>query len=281
MSEQEKPNELAVTTHRRLNAFTSMQGFEDAQRIAKAICQSSLVPKAYQNNIPNTVVAMEMASRIGISPIMVMQNLDVIQGKPSWRSTFIISALNACGRFKPLRFEFEGNDIKSDDYGCRAFTYDLDNPDEKIVGPKVDWKMVKAEGWLDKSGSKWKTMPELMFQYRAAAFFGRLFAPDILTGMHSIEEIIDITHQEVEKTLEGQNAKKERNRVVSFIKLSKDVNTLMQCFEHIPDDEVMRQYVLKYIELSKTINILSQCFEHIPDEEVEKIYQKKLKELSN
>ena len=153
------------------------------------LATSDLVPKNYQGNIPNTMIALEMANRINVSPFQVMQNLDIIQGKPSWRSTFIIAALNSCGRFKPLKFEFVGNDSKSDEYGCRAYTDDLDG--NRITGPLVTWGMVKAEGWLVKAGSKWKTMPELMFQYRAASFFGRLYAPDILNGMQSVEEVKD------------------------------------------------------------------------------------------
>lgn len=171
------------------NAFSNIANFEDAQRMAKMLATSDLVPKNYQNNIPNTMIALEMANRINVSPFQVMQNLDIIQGKPSWRSTFIIAALNSCGRFKPLRFEFVGNDTNSDTYGCRAYTEDFEG--NKIVGPMVTWLMVKAEGWLTKSGSKWKTMPELMFQYRAASFFGRLYAPDILNGMQSVEEVKD------------------------------------------------------------------------------------------
>ena len=170
--------------------FSTIASFEDGQRIAKGLCSSDLVPQAYKNNIPNTMIALEMATRIGVSPFMVMQNLDIIQGKPSWRSSFIIAALNSCGRFKPLKFEFVGNDVKSDEYGCRAYTEDFDG--NRITGPLVTWLMVKSEGWLSKTGSKWKTMPELMFQYRAASFFGRLYAPDILNGMQSVEEVKDV-----------------------------------------------------------------------------------------
>lgn len=180
-------NEL--TTTNKSGAFSSISNFEDAQRIAKMLATSDLVPKNYQGNIPNTMIALEMANRINVSPFQVMQNLDIIQGRPSWRSTFIIAALNSCGRFKPLKFEFVGADSKSDDYGCRAYTDDLDG--NRINGPLVTWLMVKSEGWLSKPGSKWKTMPELMFQYRAASFFGRLYAPDILNGMQSVEEIRD------------------------------------------------------------------------------------------
>jgi hypothetical protein len=185
--------ELQISTENsNVSIFSSIKSFEDGQRIATALSKSDLVPAAYKNNVLNTMIALETANRLHISPFMVMQNLCVVKGKPSWSSTFIISAINSCGRFKPLRFKFEGSDSTSDDFGCRAVTIDIETG-EKIIGPKVDWRMVKAEGWLQESGSKWKTMPELMFQYRAAAFFGRLYAPDILKGMKSIEENIDIT----------------------------------------------------------------------------------------
>ena len=170
--------------------FSTIASFEDGQRIAKGLASSDLVPQAYKGNIPNTMIALEMATRIGVSPFMVMQNLDIIQGKPSWRSSFIIAALNSCGRFKPLKFEFIGSDANADSYGCRAYTDDFDG--NRITGPMVTWLRVKSEGWLSKAGSKWKTMPELMFQYRAASFFGRLYAPDILNGMQSVEEVKDV-----------------------------------------------------------------------------------------
>lgn len=170
-------------------AFSSMANFEDAQKIASILSKSDLVPASYKNNIPNTMIALEMANRLNISPFEVMQNLDIIKGKPSWNSTFIIASINSCGRFKPLRFEFIGTP-KTDEYGCRAYTEDLEG--NKLVGPTITWLMVKSEGWLSKSGSKWQTMPELMFQYRAASFFGRLYAPDILKGMQSADEVKDV-----------------------------------------------------------------------------------------
>lgn len=168
--------------------FADKNNFEHAQRVAKMLCTSSLVPKEYQNNIQNTMIALEMANRIGASPLMVMQNLYIVQGKPGWSSSFIIAALNSCRRFSPLRFEMSG---EGDEYGCEAWAYDVATKD-KLLGPKVTMAMVKAEGWLTKTGSKWKTMPELMFRYRAAAFFGRLYAPDVMMGMHTAEEVQDI-----------------------------------------------------------------------------------------
>jgi len=178
-----------LSTQKSNSIFSTIASFEDGQRIAKGLASSDLVPAAYKNNIPNTMIALEMANRLKISPFEVMQNLDIIKGKPSWSSTFIIASINACGRFKPLRFEFVGTQ-KTDEYGCRAYTEDLDG--NKLVGPTVTWLMVKSEGWLSKTGSKWQTMPELMFQYRAASFFGRLYAPDILKGMQTVDEVKDV-----------------------------------------------------------------------------------------
>lgn len=184
-------DQQALTVMPSTPVFADKQVFEHSQRVAKMMTTSSLVPKEYQNNIPNIMIALEMANRIGASPLMVMQNLNIIQGRPSWSSQFIISALNSCKRFSPLRFKMDG---EGDEYGCTAWA--KDSTGEILEGPKVTWKMATAEGWTTKGGSKWKTMPELMFRYRAAAFFGRLYAPDVLMGMGTSDEAEDINNAE-------------------------------------------------------------------------------------
>lgn len=176
-----------------LSVFHSSNSFENAQRMAKALSSSTVVPKDYQNNVPNCIVALEMANRIGVSPIMVMQNMNVIHGKPSWNSTFIISAINTCGRFsQPLQFKLTGT---GDERTCIAYTFDKNG--NLVEGTPVSIKMAKSEGWFNKPGSKWPSMPEQMLRYRAASFFGRLFCPEILLGMHSADEVLDSVHQEV------------------------------------------------------------------------------------
>lgn len=169
------------------NVF-SVANFEHAQRQAKAICSSDLVPKEYKNNVPNTLIALDIANRIGASPLMVMQHLYIVHGKPSWSSTFLIAAINSSGKFKaPLRFDITG---EGENKGCVAWT--IDKTGEKLESPRVTMAMAKAEGWIDKNGSKWKTMPELMMRYRSASFFSRLFCPEITMGMQTSDEIIDV-----------------------------------------------------------------------------------------
>lgn len=167
----------------------ALSNFDLAQRQAKALCQSDLVPAQYKNNIANTLVALEIAHRINASPLMVMQNLNIIHGRPSWGSSFIIATINGSGKFTSLRFV---GDLTK---GIKAVCNERDTG-ELIEGPTVTMQMAKDEGWLDKAGSKWKTMPELMMRYRAAAFFGRLYAPEVMMGMHTVEEIQDIQHEE-------------------------------------------------------------------------------------
>lgn len=161
--------------------------FELSQRAAQALASSTLVPQQFRN-VANALIAIDMANRLKCSPLMVMQQLYVVQGKPSWSAQFVIAAINACGRFSPLRFVMAGDGLERQ---CHAEATDKYSG-EVLKGPAVSLAMAKAEGWLDKGGSKWKTMPELMLRYRAGTFFGRLYAPDVLMGLYTQDEQIDI-----------------------------------------------------------------------------------------
>lgn len=174
-------------------AFASESNFAAAQRMAKALSSSSIVPEAYrgEKGFPNCLVAMELASRTGASVMMVMQNVHIIQGKPSWSAAFLIASVNSCGRFSPLRYEFEGEPEKAG-WKCRAVARDLAT-NEVLEGEWITWGMAHSEGWLSKSGSKWKTMPGQMMRYRAASFWTRAYAPEISLGMRTMDEVEDMT----------------------------------------------------------------------------------------
>ena len=162
--------------------------FELVQRQAKMLASSTLVPKEFQNNMANCAIGLNIAKRLGADPFMVLQNIDVIHGRPSFRATFLIAMVNASGRFSPLKFKLEGNGAERT---CYAYATDKASG-ETVDGPVVSMAMAKAEGWSTKSGSKWITMPEVMLRYRSAAFFARLYAPDITLGMQTAEEVEDV-----------------------------------------------------------------------------------------
>ena len=167
--------------------FFSLATFQDAHKVAGVLAKSKLIPQNFQNNVPDCIIAMEMSQRIGASIFSVMQSLHVIHGRPSWSAQFIIASLNSCGRFSPLRFDMIGED---DARVCYAWAIER-GTNERLEGPPVSIQMAVREGWMGKNGSKWQTMPELMLRYRAATFFGRLYAPDILMGMRSDVEVYD------------------------------------------------------------------------------------------
>lgn len=211
--------------------FGTLQSFELMQRAAKLLASSTLVPAAYRSvtekldkfgnvkerienphAVANCVIAMNMAQRMKADELMVMQNLLIIEGRPSWSSQWIIAAINGCGRFSPLRFEiktlgdkeiersetyWENNErktrtqkVKAKDMACIAWAIEKETG-ERIESPTVSIEMAVKEGWYTKNGSKWQTMPEVMLRYRTASFFGKLYAPELLMGLQTVEEMQD------------------------------------------------------------------------------------------
>lgn len=215
-------------------SFFSAGGLDLMQRAATMLSCSTLVPTAYRNVIldkktnqmikndsalSNCVLALNMAQRIGADPLMIMQNLYIVEGRPGWSSQFVIASINACGKFSPLRFKMEDLGEKEVEWrttrwvdgpngkrvpreethkakirnrACTAWAIEKATGD-KIEGPTVSMETAVAEGWFGKNGSKWQTMPEVMLRYRAASFFGKLYAPELLMGLQTAEEVRDAT----------------------------------------------------------------------------------------
>ncbi len=225
-----------------MGGFGSLQAWEFIQRVARGLCESTMVPTSYRrwiakgkgdavtydenfSALPNCIVALEMANRLRISPLMVMQNLYIVEGKPTWSGQFVISLINSCGRYSPIRYRMidegeievplekvvwkDGNNgrripetvhstVKIHNVRCVAYATEKASGDV-IEGPEVSMAMAVAEGWYDKNGSKWKTMPDMMLRYRAGAFFGRTNCPDVTLGLPTAEEAretLDATQDE-------------------------------------------------------------------------------------
>lgn len=165
--------------------------FGHLQRVATLFANSALVPQHFQGNVPNCFIAMQMAMRMGVDPFMFMQNTYIVYGRPGMEAKLAIALINSSGLFvDSLDYEIVGDDPKKPDYKVRAFAT-RKSSGKTIYGPWVDWPTVKAEEWHSKKGSKWMTIPGLMFQYRAATFFGRLNCPERLMGMQTVDELRD------------------------------------------------------------------------------------------
>ncbi|NAR50321.1 recombinase RecT [Acinetobacter haemolyticus] len=186
------------------------------------------------SGLSNCIIALNIANRLGADELMVMQNLYIIEGRPAWSSQFIMAAINSCGRFTSLRFELKDlgekeveyqetqwnngrknivtKKVKIQNMSCYAWVEEKGSVDENgkpiiLKSSTISVEMAVKEGWYQKNGSKWQTMPEQMLRYRAASFFGRVYAPELLMGLRSAEEeqdMIDVTPEPVAKNTAGQ-----------------------------------------------------------------------------
>lgn len=259
---QDKPQQLPAPVYNvpvHFNFFDPVH-FETMQRVCQMFASSELVPEMYriipptedkpgsgnpkEKAIANCMIAVETANRIGASPLMVMQNMYIVYGQPSWSAKFLIATVNACGRYKSLKYRmtflgkikdvpFEttewvnvnGKNKKQtvtkkfpdevDNWECIAYTTEK-NSDEVLESIPVTIEIAIKEGWYQKNGSKWRTMPKLMVQYRAATFWQRAYAPELSMGMRTDDEVRDtaedIEYEDVSETVKkdiSANANKE------------------------------------------------------------------------
>lgn len=295
--------------------FLNVESFEFSQRVANMLSNSTLVPEQYRaitkvkvgkdnfgnmqfrdepnpNGLSNCIVALNMANRMGADPLMIMQNLYLIEGRPSWSSQFIMASINSCGRFSSLRFEVENlgeveveyqetawsngrknvvtKTLKVENSTCVAWAiesgteipnFSLEELKEHggvykcckaygiplVESSKISVEMAVKEGWYTKNGSKWKTMPEQMLRYRAASFFGRVYAPELLMGLRSVEEekdrIIDVTpDQSLSEQADTNQLKREILGAKSPAALDEAENKVLML-----SDDAKREELLKII----------------------------------
>ena len=117
----------------------------EIEKRSAMLARSTMIPESFRNNPSNCLIALDIALRLQTSPLMVMQNLYIVQGRPSWSGQFLIACINKSGLFKtPLRFKFSGKE-NTDDYGCVA--YAIDKNGETLESTKITVAMAKKEKW--------------------------------------------------------------------------------------------------------------------------------------
>ena len=188
------PTTSAPATPATRQTLDTIEGTRALHQLANIFTNSSLVPKDFQRNAANCVIALDIAARLNLSPMVVFQQMYIVNGKPSWSSAFMISMFNQrATQYERLEYCLSGKPGTPDrTCWCRA---KLKATGEYVEGPPVTLRMAEMEQWK----GKWKSMPELMLKYRAAAFFIRTVAPEILFGLYTQEEAVDIAEAESAK----------------------------------------------------------------------------------
>jgi len=188
-----KPQRDIVPVHDFQNPLMDTDKFNHLWRIATAFAKSDMVPAQFRGKIENCFVALQFAMRANLDPFGFLQKCYVIQGRPGIEATLAIALLQNSGMVRgTVQYVFDG---EKDDYGCTAWVIDA-RTGEEVFGPKVNWRLVKAEGWDKKAGSKWKTMPDMMFRYRAAMWLIRSNYPGVVLGLSSKDELDDTADEQ-------------------------------------------------------------------------------------
>ena len=241
---------VAQPTQVGFNFFDPVQ-FDTMQRVCKLFASSELVPDMYKASdknpmdkaMANCMIAIEIAQRIGASPLMVMQNMVPIYGKPSWSSKFLVATVNTCGRFNPLQYrftekgmlgmvdytdyvwdnatrskravlnQFDGKKIM--DIECVAYTT-AKGSNKVLESSPVSVRLAIQEGWYTKNGSKWQTMTRQMLMYRAASFWTSAYAPELSMGMKTVEEYQDIQDVDYQGIITPEEERKQNANAVQI-----------------------------------------------------------------
>ena len=199
----EQTTELATN-----GVWENKDQFNQLLRAANMLSQTSIIPATYQGKPQDCFVAIEMANRMGVSPLVVMQNMYVVKGKPAWAGQACTMFINSCGKFTQVKHVYTG-EKGTDSRGCYVTATRISDGIQ-VNGVEVTMAMAKAEGWT--ANTKWRTMPELMLAYRASAFFARVHCPEALMGVQLADEIYDTeTSRNAKKTSTLTAALKEEN----------------------------------------------------------------------
>ena len=180
-------NSLVTQGDFMLSSMLDVAQFEQLQRAASLFSKSGLVPQTFKDNPAACFVGLQLSAQLGVNPFMLFQRLYTIGNKIGIEAQLAIGIANQKKVFKgAIQYTFTG---KNETRSCTAKA--VLNSTGETVEMTVDWATVAAEGWNKRSGSKWLTMPDLMFRYRSAMWLIRTYAPEVLLGLQSVEEMQD------------------------------------------------------------------------------------------
>lgn len=172
-------NQLAQTQKPTFSLAPS--GLQEAMDFANMLSKSNLVPKDYQGNPGNIVVALQWGAEIGLQPLQAMQSIAVINGRPAIWGDAMLALVRGSGQLEYI------HEDPTDD-GCTVRLKRKGEPEAERTFTKED---AKKAGLSGKQGP-WAQYPKRMMQLRARAFALRDVFPDVLRGVFIAEEAQDM-----------------------------------------------------------------------------------------
>ena len=198
--------------------------------------EASIVPNHYRGRKGDIFIAVQTAHRMNLDPMMVMQGTYVIHGNLAMGSAFAISLANSSGLLKSgITYKIEGSGEN-----LRVTAKAIFKSTDEEISYSIGMKEAKGEGWT--KNPKYQTLPELMLRYKAATLLIRTHMPQVLNGMHTVEELKDVqASKSVKEVVSNNNAQnleqgteKVKNRLESFLG-DEDEKAAANVIEHTED----------------------------------------------
>jgi hypothetical protein len=177
-----------------MTSLTTTKGFApatlgEAMEFSNMLAKSAMVPKNYQGKPEDVLVAVQWGYEIGLAPMQALQNISVINGKPSVYGDAAMALVQASAVCEDIEEYFENEGTPNPIAVCVA-----KRKGRKQVIAKFSVEDAKRAGLWNKQGP-WSSYPKRMMQMRARGFALRDAFPDVLKGLITAEEAHDYPDQ--------------------------------------------------------------------------------------
>lgn len=170
--------------------------FEHMQRVATIMAQASLIPDGLRvSNNPqatfgNCFLAVNQAANWDMDPFSVAQCLSVVHGKLCYEGKLIAAVIEKRLKLR-LKYEWFGEEGK-ESFGIKI--WNPENPEEMVTGTVGKWQTFEKEkdGGQRKVKGNWKNEPRKQLKYRGDREWARMWAPGLMLGVYSDDEIDSI-----------------------------------------------------------------------------------------
>jgi hypothetical protein len=242
------------------------KSLDEAMKYAELLAKSSIVPKGYQGKAGDVLVAIQMGQELGLKPMQALQNIAVINGKPSIYGDSLLALVKNHPTCEDVIETFDPVKMEATCIAKRKGKSD-------VVQTFNKEKATKAQLW-GKMGP-WTQYPERMLQLRARGFALRDQFPDVLQGLILAEEAQDMP---IENVTPQQSKASQLADLISSPTITEPANDSSvndNVSVEAPEDffdmvEELTQLVIKHAVPSETVNKWlekadANSFEEMPD----------------
>ena len=161
--------------------------FAELVEFAEIAARSAFVPKDYRNHPEDVLLAVQLGSEVGLRPLQALQNISIINGRPAIWGDALPGLCKASSVYEDLIEFFE----REEDPDFLVAVCTAKRHGSTPVTARFSVMDAKRAGLWTKPGP-WQTYPRRMLQMRARSFALRDCFPDVLKGLISVEEALDL-----------------------------------------------------------------------------------------